>query len=319
MIKSLTYRLLLVVLNLLGLVGADAQNADAVIDREEILIGEQAELILSCRISKQNPEIIAFPVLSDTVVDKVEIVSQSGIDTLQTSEGTSETRLEQKFYITSFDTGYYVIPPMEFKINGEIEKTDPLLLGVKTVEIDTTASIKGASPNYTVNIGFMDYVKVYWPYAAGVLGVAILAAVILLIITKSKQRPAKPEPQPEIIDTRSPHEIALDELRRIQSEAIYKRGLVKQYHTEITEALRDFIEKHFNIHTHEQTSRQILDGLKFAGLSEKSAVRLRKILFRADMVKFAKLLPETEENKQAVEEAIEFVKDNQPITESADE
>jgi hypothetical protein len=317
-IRNLTY-CLFTVLTLLGLQSSYAQNADALIDREEILIGEQAELTLSCRISKENPENIVFPILSDTVVNKVEIVSQSGIDTLQTGEDASETRLEQKFYITSFDTGYYVIPPMEFTINGEVEKTAPLLLGVKTVEIDTTASIKDAKPNYSVNIGLGDYIKVYWPYAAGVLGVAILAAVIFLIIKKRKQRPAKPEPVPEVIDTRTAHEIALDELNRIRSEAIYKRGLAKQYHTEITEVLRDFIEKQFNIHTHEQTSRQILDGLKFAGLSDKSAVRLRTILFRADMVKFAKLLPETEENKQAVEEAIEFVKENQPITESADE
>ncbi len=310
---------LLTVLTLLGMQESYAQNADALIDREEILIGEQAELTLSCRISKENPETIVFPLLSDTVVDKVEIVSQSGIDTLQTGEGAAETRLEQKFYITSFDTGYYVIPPMEFKINGEVEKTDPLLLGVKTVEIDTTASIKGASPNYTVEIGLGDYIKVYWPYAAGVLGVAILAAVIFLIIRKRKQQPAKPEPEPEIIDTRAPYEIALDELNRIESEAIYKRGLVKQYHTEITETLRDFIENQFNIHTHEQTSKQILDGLKYSGLSEKSTVRLRTILFRADMVKFAKLIPDTEENKQAIKEAIEFVKENQSISEKEDE
>lgn len=318
MIRNLSY-CLLIVLSLLGFQSIYAQNADAVIGREEILIGEQAELVLSCRISKENPETIVFPALSDTVVDKVEIVSQSAIDTLQTGEGISETRLEQKFYITSFDTGYYVIPPLEFTVNGEVEKTDPLLLSVKTVEIDTTASIKGASPNYSVEVGISDYIKVYWPYGAGVLGAAILAAILFLIIRKRKQIPAKPEPTPEVVDTRTPLEIALEELKRIQREAIYKRNLVKEYHTEITEALRDFIERQFSIHTHEQTSRQILDGLKFSGLTEKSTARLRTILFRADMVKFAKLVPDPEENKKAVEEAIEFVKENQPVSENENE
>jgi len=314
----ITYCLLLLSVFSVGM-DVSAQNADALIDRDEILIGEQVVLSLSCRISKNNPENIAFPVLSDTVVDKLEIVSQSSIDTLQTSEGASETRLEQRFHITSFDTGYYVIPPMEFRINGEIEETDPLLLGVKTVEIDTTASIKGAKPNYGVDIGFMDYVKVYWPYGAGAIGLAILATVILIILKKQKNRPTQPAPEPEVIDSRPAHIIALDELNRIREEAIYKRGLVKQYHTEITEALRDFIENQFNVHTHEQTSKQILEGLKYAGISEKSTSRLRTILFRADMVKFAKLIPEQEENKQALEEAIEFVKENQPKVESENE
>ena len=316
--SAATYGLLLLIALASGL-NLNAQNADALIDRDEILIGEQVVLSLSCRLSKENPEDIVFPVLTDTIVNKVEIVSQSSIDTLQTSDGASETRLEQKFHITSFDTGYYVIPPFQFKINGEIEQTDPLLLGVKTVEIDTTASIKQAKPNYSVDVGFADYVKVYWPYGAGAIGLAILATVILIILKKQKARPPKPVSKPEIIDTRPPHEIALAELNRITEESIYKEGLVKQYHTEITETLRDFIEGQFNIHTHEQTSKQILDGLKYSGISEKSTTRLRTILLRADMVKFAKLLPEEQENKQAVEQAVEFVQENQPREISEDE
>ena len=289
-----------------------AQRADALIDRDEILIGEQAVLSLSCRIDKNDPEKIEFPTLADTVVDKVEIVRRSKIDTLKTSEDASETRLEQRFYITCFDTGYYVIPPFEFKINGEIEKTDPLLLGVETVEIDTTASIKGAKPNYEVNIGLADYIKVYWPYAAGVLGLAALATILFIIIKKRKSRPVKHEPKPEPIEVRPPHVIAMERLEKIKQDAIYKRGLVKQYHTEITDTIRDYIENQFNIHTHEQTSKQIIDSLKYTEMTEKSTLRLRTILFRADMVKFAKFQPETEENKQAVEEALQFVKDNEP-------
>ena len=97
-------------------------------------------------------------------------------------------------------------------------------------------------------------------------------------------------------------------MRQIEAEASYKKKLVKAYHTDITDTLRELIENIFKVHAHEQTSHQILEALKYVGLDQSEMLRLRKILFRADMVKFAKLVPSEDENKEAVQEAIEFVK-----------
>lgn len=288
---------------------AQAQTADAIIDRDEILIGEQAILSLSCRINKDDPQSIVFPQLADTLLKNVEIVSRSTIDTLTTGENTSETRLEQRFFITSFDTGYYVIPPLEFRIGTNTEKTQPMLFSVKTVEIDTTAGIKPSLGNYEVNVGFSDYVKVYWPYAAGAAGLLALAAFLFVGYKRLKKKPKVVE-EPVVVEVRSAHEIAIERLNEIKKEAIYKDGNIKEFHTQVTDTLRDYIERQFDVHTHEQTSTQILKALKYSGLSEKSTRRLRTILFRADMVKFAKLKPDIVENEQAISEAIDFVNEN---------
>ena len=223
-----------------------------------------------------------------------------------------QTRLEQKLYVTSFDSGYYAIPPFKFKIDGEISETPAFLLTVKSVEIDTTASIKGDRGIYQVDVSFLDYLKAYWKYpAAGAAALAILALVIFLVRRYRKKEPEAPEPVEEK-DLRPAHIIAAEALHKIDEEKIYKRGKVKEYHTAITDVLRDYLEAAYGIPASELTSRQIMNSLKYSGIEEREIQKLRTILFRADMVKFAKLSPDEHENTQAIDDAQKFVSSTIP-------
>ncbi len=295
------------------------QKGDAIIDRNEILIGEQAVISLSYPLTKANPEKVEFPEIGTTLVEKVEVVRKSKIDTLATTEGVSTIRLEQKIYITSFDTGYYAIKPFEFKVNGKTEPTSAFLLSVKTVEIDTTGSIMADRGIYTVEVDFMDYVRIYWKYPAAVLGVGVLLAIIILLVQryneKKKRKPAVVPVEPE----RPAHELALERLTKISEEKVYKRGKIKEYHTAITDALRDYLERAYQIAAHELTTSQIIGALKYSGISEMDMVKLRTILFRADMVKFAKETPDEQENTAAVNDAVVFVKNTIPAVEQPTE
>jgi len=291
---------------------AHGQNADAVIDRNEILIGEQAVISLSYRVNKQNIPQVDFPVFKDTLVKNLEVLSSSPIDTLETGEGISETRLEQKLVITSFDSGYYAIPPFEFKVNGAIEKSPAFLLTVQSVEIDTTAGIKGEKPIYAIDLSPMDYVKAYWPYGAGVAGLVALAVIAFLLFRRYQSKPAVPKEivvsEPKI----SPYDQATRDLVKFKKEKIYLNGKVKEFHIAITDTLRDYIDGTFQIRAHEYTSKQILDALRYAGIEEKQRTQLRTILLRADLVKFAKEKPDANDNENAVEQALEFVEKTRP-------
>lgn len=304
-----TYCLLLACLWSIALT---AQSPDIVIDRNEILIGEQAILKLSYPINKANPAKVLFPNIGDTLVDKVEVVRKSDIDTLTTGEGVSTYRLEQTLHITSFDTGFYAIRPFEFVINGQTETTPAFLLTVKTVEVDTTAGIMGDRDIIFVEVGFMDYIKVYWKIPAIILGVSALVAILVLLIIRilerRKVKPKGPPPAP----ARPAHELALETLFKTRDEKIFKRGKFKEYHTAITDALRDYLEGDYHIPAHELTSRQIITALKYSGVDEKEMIKLRTILFRADMVKFAKETPDEQENTAAVNDAIQFVQNTLP-------
>ncbi|MCH2216099.1 MAG: BatD family protein [Flavobacteriales bacterium] len=287
---------------------ANAQTADAVLTPQEILIGEQAVLTLSVSYPKNSLPGVAFPLFGDTIITDLEIVRSTDIDTLETADDVAETRIEQKLYLTAWDTGYYAIPPLEITVNGEKQLTEAFLLTVKTVEIDTTGGIKPSLDIYEVEVGWQDYLAVYWYYPAGALGLLGLIAATLLILRARKKRQAdrpivkKEEPQ------RPADQIALEALDQIKMAQIFKRGKIKQHHTEITDVLRDYLESVYQIPAHELTSNQILTRLRYVGLTEIESRHLREILNRADMVKFAKDRPDDLENQEAVNQTIEFVK-----------
>lgn len=314
--KGFLHTYLLLLLFLLVGYAATAQNPDAVINRKEILIGEQAIITLSYSMEKLNPAYVEFPHVGDTLVDKVEVIRKSSIDTLETGYAVPTMRLEQKLYITSFDTGYYAIRPLEFRVDGEWYQTPAFLLTVKTVEVDTTAGIMADRGIYQIDVNFMDYLKVYWKYpVAGLILVAIILLTIYFI-RKYLENKRKLPPPPPVVPPRPAHEIALESLQRINEEKIFKRGKIKEYHTAITDALRDYIQGRYQISAHELTTRQIMSALRYTGIDEKSKVKLRTVLFRADMVKFAKDIPDETENTTAVNDAIAFVQNTVPELET---
>lgn len=292
----------------IGSMSANGQEADATLSQKEILIGEQAVINLSVSFTKGEIPEVQFPVLEDTVVTHVEIVKSTAIDTLTTSEEVRETRMEKKLFITSWDTGYYAIPPFEFLIDGEIQITEAFLLTVRTVEIDTTAGIKPPREIYDVEVTWTDYLTAYWYYPVGGLALAGLIVAAVLLIRRMKKRDLE-KPEPVVREPEKPaDQQAIERLEEIRQKKIYARGKIKEYHTEITDALRDYIEAIYQIPAHELTSNQILGRLRYVGLTERESLQLREVLTRADMVKFAKEKPSDDENESAVAQSLEFVK-----------
>ena len=286
---------------------AVAQKADAILTPKDILIGEQAVMTLSVSYQKDQMPKVVFPLFGDTLITNVEIVRATDVDTLSTADDVTETRLEKKLYLTSWDTGFYAIPPVEITINGEKQSTEAFLLTVKSVEIDTTAGIKQSADIYEVEVGWQDYLQAYWFYPAGALALAgLLVAVILLVRAQRKKRNERP-----VIEKQEParpaDELAKERLLEIQNEKIYSKGKIKQYHTEITDVLRDYLEVIYEIPAHEVTSHEILARLRYVGLTDQESLQLRVILNRADMVKFAKDRPSDTENEEAVTQTLSFV------------
>ena len=297
----------LFMLTALMAIGLKAQKADAILTPKDILIGEQAVMTLSVSYQKDQMPQVVFPLFGDTLITDVEIVRATDVDTLSTADDVTETRMEKKLYITSWDTGFYAIPPLEITINGRKQSTEAFLLTVRTVEIDTTGGIKPPAEIYEVELSWQDYLQAYWYYPAGGLALAgILVAVILLVRAQRKKKLARPvveKPEP----TRPADEIAKERLLAIQSEKIYRKGKIKEYHTQITDVLRDYLEVIYEIPAHELTSNEILSRLRYVGLTDQESLQLRVVLNRADMVKFAKDQPDENENEEAVNQTLSFV------------
>lgn len=305
-----------ILLALAALAQAQDLKLEAKLDKDQILIGQQAqfELGVTYRADQGKATNIVWPTFTDTLSGHIDIVKDSGVDTiLPDAKGDPYLfRQTRTLSITSWDSGYWAIPPARFVINGDTTETTALLLTVNTVQVDTTQAIKDIKEIYEVPFSWMDWLRENWPWVAG--GVA-LAAILVALIRFLVRRARKPKVQKEVAPVLKPiHVHALESLDAINKRNMWQQGLTKEYQSEVTDVLRAYIEERFNVPAMESTTDELLGSLRMSEMSAGQREQLANMLHMADMVKFAKWTPLPAENEQLMAGAIKLVQQTAPQT-----
>jgi len=290
---------------------ANAQDvkATATLDSSVIEIGQQVKLQLSVqyRADKGKHISVQFPEVSDTIRKEVEIVGQSKIDTIISKSDPFLFTQTKTLYITSFDSGYWAIPPFVFTVNNDTVgiPTEPLLLQVNTPAVDTTQAIKDIKGPYSETYTWVDWIKdnMYVVYIC--LGVLALVILIIVLVRRAGKR------KPPVVIVEEPkvpaHIIAYGKLELLKNEKLWQEGKLKLYHSTLTDILREYIENRFKIQALEQTTEEIIYGFRNVAIDEESKAKLKQVLVLADLVKFAKEQPLPMENESSLTNAYDFV------------
>lgn len=278
-------------------------KVSANIDTASIKIGEQLHLTFEAIVPKGNK--ISFPVLKDTITEKIEIIGTAKMDTTVSGD---VLKLTKKYTITSFDSGYWAIPPFSFYLNNDSTKsfeTEALLLTVNTVAVDTSKAIKPIKQPFDTPITFREMI----PYIlGGLLLVALIVAVVYVIIKKRKQKPVAVVTVAPVIPA---HEKALKRLKEIEDKKLWQNDMIKEYYSGISDTLREYIEDRFKIKALEQTTDQTKRSFRHVTTIDQNIKgKLFTVLELADMVKFAKEVPVQQEHEMSMNNAVEFVKES---------
>ena len=145
------------------------------------------------------------------------------------------------------------------------------------------------------------------PYIVG--GIILVAIIILAIWLFRKWQRKKGIIKPNI-PLRPAHEIALEELKKVQIENLWQQGFYKQYQSLVSDIVRTYIEQRFSIQAMEMPSDETLQHFKGKNkkhISKDAFEKLKYILQLADTVKFAKAIPLGTENEQSLQNAFDFV------------
>lgn len=271
----------------------------AKLDTNQIVIGKQTRIRLTAKT--QIGVSVVFPEFKDTIIEKVELVSIGKIDTALAGNMATYQR---DLIITSFDSGFFALPPFNFKIKNDTSKvfqTEPLLFVVQTIPVDTTLAIKAIK-------GPIDPAwSIYEVQKELLIGLIVLLAVILTLYFLKRKK--KIEVIQEVtVNKRPAHEIAIEVLNDLRVQKLWQQGRVKEYHIVISDTIRTYIENRFNVGAMEMTSDEILKSLRFIITDNNLKLKLSNVLILSDMVKFAKEQPLPNENELSWENAIDFVK-----------
>ena len=300
------YLVLLMMVFFSGFLLGQEVTVSARLDSSRALIGDQMTLHL--RVEKSAGASVSFPHFADTLSAKIEIIRKSGIST--TTGPNGKLVLNQDLLITVFDTGLIEIPPQPFAFqNGALKDTlltRPIALRIRSLPVDTT--IRDIKANMRTPVDAQEV----FPYFLGLIALALLVLAIIFIVRKMSRKDTKAT----VIAPSEPAEvIALRQLEQLRVEKPWIQKPVKMYYINLTNILRHYIERRYHIMALEQTTDEILKDLKKAVSMANNLEKLASILKLADLVKFAKLIPDEVENGIQVEEAIGFVKNTTPVLE----
>lgn len=283
-------------------VKADQIQIHARLDTQEILIGDQIHYTFEVT---QTPSYKAhFPSLRKGLHNEISVLDSTSLDTVQKDDNT--LTIQKKYLITTFDSGYYKIPsyPLVFQKDG---KKDTLQfpakeLWVYTLKTDTAKDIQAIKPPLEAPVTFAEIL----PYLGyGLLGIAIIGLIIYIIRKRRKKQPVyKPVSAP----SKPAYVIALEQLDQLKAEKLWQQNRIKEYYTRLTNIIRAYLERRYGIKAMEETTSEILKDMEHTGFSNKELFeKLRGLLGLADLVKFAKNLPEPDENEKNLENAYDFV------------
>lgn len=312
---------------------AQKATVRATVQPSDIMIGEQAVVNLEVIVPKGRT--IIFPAYADTLVKGIEVLQMFDVDTVATEVWT----LNQKYLITSFDSTLYHIPFMPvidgndtiksndfgFKVSAPqlSEETLAYLEKLKTAEVDSIdfeqLGIHDIKPVLKQDFVWTDYLEyLYIPIL--IFLVFALIVVAYFFVTRKKKKGYYFTPKVVL----PPHVIAVDALDKLKAKKLTQHGQEKEFYTELTDIIREYIAGRYGINAPEMLTEDIIRAVHLATDTKSSTDGLRQMLTLADLVKFAKFQPLQNENdlsimngylfvnQTKIEEVIEPDKDGKP-------
>ena len=277
----------------------------AAIDSTTLFIGDQTDLHLraTCEVGEQ----VQLPALDKELIPGIEIVDKTVVDTATLSDG--RVQYNQYLTLTSFEDSLFYIAPLPFVSGDDTLWSESLMLNVvQPFEMDSAdmaiTDIKGI---YKAPIWWWGILR--WVLMA--LAIAGVGVGGYYLITYLQSRMRKGEEETDAAEPLRPaEEVALEKLDAIREQKIWQTGQVKEYHTQLTDVVREYIDRRFEVSSVEQTSDETLRAMRPLLSSQKELYeQLRKMLTLADLVKFAKWTTTPDENEQSLRSAYAFVKE----------
>ena len=291
----------------------------ASIDSTMLMLGDQTDMHL--QVTQEKDEKVEWPVFGETLQEGLEIVDRTIVDTTTLPDG--RLQLNQYLTLTSFQDSLFSINPVAFASGEDTFFTEALALNViQPFEVDTTLAITDIKDIEKAPIWWWGIIR--WMLLALLLVALGVGIYYLVQWYRKRQQPEEEIIEPELL--RPAEEVALEKLDAIKEAKIWKDGKVKEYQTDLTDVVREYIGRRFAVQSTEKTSDETLremENILVKGQGDKVQCtkedgkalyeRLKKMLQTADLVKFAKWHTTPDENESALNTAYDFVKETTPV------
>ena len=284
------------------------------IDPDSIMIGDRFDYVID--VEKDLVQEVDFPVFEPRD-GKLELVESFPVDTLL--RDGRHLKLRKRYRLAAFDEGKYNLGVAQVlyadkNILDTLYGRDSLRLQVTTFQIDSTSqSIYDLKAQKTLPFRLCE-IKDYITWGLFILLLLAAGAWGLhrWLAKRGKGfgdlfKPAPPLP---------PHVAAIQALETLHNQKLWQNNRHKQYYSGLTDILRTYIAGRWGISAMEMTSDEIIEAMRGQELPDKARMDLTSILRDGDLVKFAKAMPDAEQNEADYLKAYYFVEETKLVEET---
>ena len=278
--------LLFSVLTLLCCLSSGAQTPRAelttAVDSLSVLIG--AQLNYTLQIKADSTDQVLFP--ERTSFLPFEIIEDFPLDTLKAQTHYLYTK---KYALIQFDSGRYWMPQQRVIVNGQSLLSDSIEVEVRDVVVDTLKQkMYAIKPLIEVERNYDKWIRnLLWALLILILGLGGFYSYFVLQKRKREREQQLP-----------PFDQALHDLKSLEARIPSNQEEFKSYYSKLTDIVRRYLEEEAKVDALESTSDELLQKLELlqdAGkitLQTETLKNLKRVLGTADLVKFARSLPE---------------------------
>ncbi|MDT0558201.1 hypothetical protein RM697_06070 [Ichthyenterobacterium sp. W332] len=277
------------------------------IDTTSIKIGEQ--ITFKVQVETDTTKVVIFP--KGQTFSPLEVIESFDIDT---TKKDARYKLIKKYGLTQFDSGRYSIPQQKIVVGDKVILTDSVSVEVNNVVVDTTKQgLYDIKPIIEVEKQSSNW----WLWLLLIiLAVALVAFLLYWFIWR-----VKPLTEEEKVALLPPYERAKLAVKNVAESNYLESGEIKKYYSQLTLAIRKYIDEKVYNRALESTTNELVDRLNLLregnqlDISADTIKNIDSIFKRADLVKFAKSTPDFELarfDKDTIDKELDEIKQTLP-------
>jgi hypothetical protein len=275
-------------------------SATLTANTSEATVGDPIPLTLS--VTHPAGYHVIIPELDSEWGDFV-VAGQSQPATVDNEDGTQTTSVTIDGRL--FAPGEYTTPSLTISVTdgaGNLSEVavPPATLNIVSVLVEGDAQLRDIKAQAE-----LPYTPIL-PWAVGGLALAAAALFAFVWMRRRAHRPAA-------VDNRLPHEVAMDELARIESLNLPTEGRYKEHYTLVSNCVRRYMEQTWAIPVLERTTAEIQAGLRAADMPVDVRRLFLSFLDESDLVKFSTFTPDTLSASQLLGQARLIVAATRPL------
>lgn len=279
------------------------------LNRSEIKTGEQAVIDLTIR-TNNLPQTQFYLKEEAQKEAPYTVIALVPVDTVDISSRIKE--ISAKLVLTSFDSTLITIPPIVAKTPTDSAETATMGLKVIQPEVDSKhpSNFKDIKAPWDVSLSLKDWLIlilsswIFWVVIAILVGFYIAYRVFNYYQTKK----ANPTPQIQV------RELSLIEkteaaLLQLEQQQLIEQELFKEFYSELITIFKSYLNESYGWTTTEMTSNELMKQMSSVELSSSELEMLRLVLTEADLSKFAKYMPSSDNARLALSQIRQLVRE----------